>query len=181
MRKLLCVALLAACELQPAPKQQPAPPAPTPPEPVPAKPVEPPPPPVVDAGPPRIEITADCMQVGSKIAQVFIESAKDAGQKAIFEQERANMTRKTGEACTTQGWNEAARKCYLATRTPAEIKTCEKKHTPPPTAPAPPAAAPTAPAPRAETPPAPAGSGSAPKPEPQPKMPEPKAKTPAKP
>jgi hypothetical protein len=141
MRKLLCLAVLAACELQPAPKQQPAPAAP--PAPTPAEPVEAPPPtPEPGAGSAvRIDITPECMQVATRVAQVFIDSAKDPGQKSIYEQERANMTRKTGEACTTQGWSDAARACYLGTKQPADIKACERKHT---LAPAPSGAAPSA-------------------------------------
>lgn len=149
MRKLIALVVLAACELKPAPKEQPAPPQPVPAEA--AKPVRPPPP-VVDPGPagaagsaaPRVEISPACLQVGAKVAQVFIDSAKDPAQKTVYEQERANMTRKTGEACTTQGWSEAARKCYLATKTPAAIKACERKFTPPPAAKPPAPSAPPA-------------------------------------
>src|SRR5687767_10745285 len=124
MRKLVCLILLAACELQPAPKKQPAPP---PPPPVEAqKPVEAPQIPAAGSGA-KIEITAQCLEVAAKVAQVFIDSATDPAQKSIYEQERANMTRKTGEACTTQGWSEDARKCYLASKDPAGIKACEKQ------------------------------------------------------
>jgi hypothetical protein len=129
--RALAFVLLAACELQPAPKKQPEPPpaAQAPPEA--QKPVEPPPPAVAPGVPadaaPKIEISAVCLEVAAKVAQVFIDSAADPAQKSIYEQERANMTRKTGEACTTQGWSEEARKCYLATKTPAEIKACELK------------------------------------------------------
>jgi hypothetical protein len=151
MKKLVAVVLLAACELQPAPKQEPAP-APSPPAVTPADAPAPVPPPVdaalPDAGPPKIEISAPCLEVGAKIAQVFIDSAKDPVQHTALEQQRADMTRKTGEACTTQGWSEQARKCYLAAKTPAQIKACETKFTPPPA----PAKAPAQPA---------AGAGSA--------------------
>lgn len=137
MKKLACLLLLAACELQPAPKQQPTSAAPAvPPEPTPppvARPPEAPPVAPSDAGSaaPAIEITPACLQVGAKVAQVFIDSAKDPAQHTIYEQERANMTRKTGAACTTQVWSDAARACYLATKTPADIKKCELKFTPP--------------------------------------------------
>lgn len=132
MKKPVALVLFAACELQPAPKHQPAPvpaavtpadaPAPVPP------PVDAAPP---DAGPPKVEISAPCLEVGAKIAQVFIDSAKDPVQRTALEQMRADMTRKTGEACTTQTWSAEARKCYLATKTPAQIKACETKFTPP--------------------------------------------------
>jgi len=129
--RALALILLAACELQPAPKQQAAPPPPPPAAQVEApKPVAPPPTPPAGAGSavaPKIEVTAPCLEVGAKVASVFIDNATDPGQKSIYEQERANMTRKTAEACTTQGWSDEARTCYLATKTPAEIKACETK------------------------------------------------------
>ncbi|HEY5950730.1 MAG TPA: hypothetical protein VIV40_34800 [Kofleriaceae bacterium] len=148
--RALCLVLVAGCEIQPAPKKQPAPPPPPPAQEV-AKPVEAPPADAGvagDAGPPKLEITPACVEVGAKVAQVFIDSATDPGQKSIYEQERANMTRKTGEACTTQGWSEPARNCYLAAKTPAQIKACETKF------PAPQAAAPP-------PPPKPASAGGA--------------------
>lgn len=149
MRTLIALAVLAACELRPAPKEQPAPPAPVPTEAT--TPAEaPPPPPVVAARPPvgagsaapRVEISPACLEVGAKVAQVLVDSAKDPAQKTVYEQARANMTRKTGEACTTQEWSDKARACYLAARTPAAIKACEKKFSPPP------AAKPSAPSPQ---------------------------------
>ena len=129
MMRALGFVVLAACEIQPAPKKEPpsAPPVAVPEA---AKPVEQPPPPpaaVADGGVVKIEISAPCLEVGAKVAQVFIDGASDPAQKSIYEQERANMTRKTGEACTVQGWIEDARKCYLAAKTPAEIKACELK------------------------------------------------------
>jgi hypothetical protein len=158
--RALCLVLLAACELQPPPKQQAAPPAPVPAQ----QPAPPPaaPPPVIEgsaagagsagagsgSAAPKIEISAPCLEVGAKIAQVFIDSATDTAHRTVLEQERANMTRKTGEACTTQSWSDQARACYLGTKTPADIKACETKFTPPPGAP-----------PAGATPPAAAGSG----------------------
>lgn len=150
MKKLACLLLLAACELKPAPKQQPTsaapavPPAPTPaptpaPAPAPAPVARPEPaPPPADAGSagPQIAITPACSKVAARVAQVFIDSAKDPAQRTIYEQERANMTRKTGAACTAQGWSDAARGCYLAAKTPVDIKRCELKFTPPPARPA---------------------------------------------
>ena len=125
MRRFPALALLwlAACEIQPAPKKQPEPAAQEAP-----KVVEPPP---ADAGVAdaavKIEITAACLQVAAKVAQVFIDAASDPAQKSIYEQERANMVRKTGEACTVQAWSENAHNCYLAAKTPVDIKACETK------------------------------------------------------
>jgi hypothetical protein len=140
MRKLLCLFLLAACELQPAPKKEPAPPPPAEPPPPPpaARPAEPTAGSAADT-PPRIAITDDCLQVAVHVAQVIVSNATDAAQKSVYEQERPNMVRKTGEACTTQAWSDAARKCYLGTKAPADITKCEQKFSPPP---APPSAPP---------------------------------------
>lgn len=148
MRSALALILLAACEIQPAPKKQAAPPPPPPAAQVEApKPVEPTPAPP-NAGsaaglpqPPKIEVNAPCLQVGAKVASVFIDNETDPGQKSIREQERGNLTRKTAEACTVQGWSEEARNCYLATQTPAEINACATKFPRPPR-PAPPAPTP---------------------------------------
>jgi hypothetical protein len=182
MRALAAVlfALLAACELQPAPKKQPEPPPPA----APVEPVQPAPPPpapadagVADAGGTiQIEISAPCMEVAAKLAQVFIDAQKDPAQKSIAEQARADMTRKMGVACTVQGWSDEARKCYLAAKSEPDIRACEKKfpapaQPPKPTAPVgtPPAgsaapAAPTAPAPG--KPPGPTGPTKANRPTP---------------
>ena len=141
MRKLIALVLLAACELRPAPQEQPA--QPEPPGAEAPKPVEAPPP-VADAGAavgqgsaaaagsaaPRVEISPACLEVGAKVAQVVIDATKDPARKAVYEQERATITRKTGEACTTQAWSDKARACYLAAKTPAAHKRCEAKFLP---------------------------------------------------
>ena len=125
MRRALPLLLLAACELQPAPKKQAAPPPPPPTAQVEAaKPVEQPPPPPTA---PKLEINAQCLEVSAKIASVFIDSATDPGQKSIYEQDRANMSRKMGEACMLQGWSDEARACYLASKSQADLKACETK------------------------------------------------------
>jgi hypothetical protein len=72
------------------------------------------------------------MEVAVKVAQVFIDSAKDPAQKTVLEQERANMTRRTGEACTAQAWSDDARACFLKSKSPAELSACEKQFMPPP-------------------------------------------------
>jgi len=144
MRKLVYLVVFAvACDLQPAPKQETPPPSsPAPTDAV--KPVAPPPAPAAAVPPsaPPVVITPACMDLATKIVQVFIDNAEDAAQKSSFEQVRSTMVRKTGETCTEQGWSNEARSCYAAAKTPADIKACERKHTPPPSA-KPPAAAPS--------------------------------------
>jgi hypothetical protein len=139
MRKLTVLVLLAACELQPAPKQEAPPPAkpapteaakPTPTEA--AKPVETPPTP-----PAPVETSAACKEVGVKIAQLLIDGVTDPAQKSIYEKERGNIARKTAEACTAQAWSEEARTCYLGAKSAAELKGCETMYTPPKAQPAP--------------------------------------------
>jgi hypothetical protein len=160
--RALVLVMLAACELQPPPKQQAEPPPPAPPVEA-VKPVEAPPPappPAADAGAgsaATIEITAPCMEVAAKLAQVFIDSQKDPGAKSNAEQARADMTRKMGEACTVQPWSEPQRKCYLAARSEPEIRACEKKFR----APQPAAPQPAAPQPGTPQPAAPAKPGAA--------------------
>lgn len=132
----LVLVLCAACELQPAPKKQPPPPPPPAAEA--AKPVEapPPPPPPSEAAAgsgsaaKKIEITAPCMEVAAKLAQLFIDLQTDPGAKSNAEQARGDMTRKMGEACTVQPWSEEARKCYLAAKSEPDIRECEKKFPP---------------------------------------------------
>jgi hypothetical protein len=155
MPRALVLILLAACELQPPPKKQAEPPPPPPAAQVEApKPVEPPPaPPAAGSGSAeKVEITAPCLQVAAKLAQLFIDVQTDPGAKSNAEQARADMTRKMGEACTVQGWTDEARGCFLAAKTEPDIRVCEKKFPggKPATAPA---AAPT------PAPPKPTGAG----------------------
>ena len=144
--RALALIVLAACELQPAPKKQAAPPPPPPSAQVEAaKPVEV----VADAGAAvnaagsgsaaKIEITAPCMEVAAKLAQVFIDVQTDPGAKSNAEQARGDMIRKMGEACTVQPWSTEARACFLAAKTEPDIRACEQKFPAPrpPTAPKP--------------------------------------------
>jgi hypothetical protein len=126
MRIALVAVLLAACELQPAPKQQPAP----------VIEAAPPPPPAdaqiadaadVDAGPAPIKASADCLRLAAHLVDVVVASATDPAQKTIYEGERMQMTRSLAESCTNEPWSPESQKCYLATKTPAHIKACEKK------------------------------------------------------
>jgi hypothetical protein len=75
----------------------------------------------------KIEITAPCLEVAAKLAQLFIDLQKDPGAKSNAEQARGDMTRKMGEACTVQAWTVEARACFLASKSEADIRACEKK------------------------------------------------------
>ena len=141
MRIAFVALLLAACELQPAPKNKP---------PVVTETAPPPPPPadaaiaadatVVDAGPMAIEASPDCLKVAAHLVDVVVATATDPAQKSVYEGERMQMTRGMAEACTKTPWSPAAIKCYGATKTTAAIKACEKKFPPTPPPPPPPAA-----------------------------------------
>jgi hypothetical protein len=151
--RAFALALLAACELQPAPKKQAAPPPPPPAEQVEAaKPVEAPPGPIAagSGSAAKIEVTAPCMEVATKLAQLFIDVQTDPGAKSNAEQARGDMTRKMGEACTVQVWSADARSCFLAAKSEPDIRACEKKFPPPR-----PAAPPQQPMPPSAPPPGP--------------------------
>ncbi|HSD89239.1 MAG TPA: hypothetical protein VLB44_17040 [Kofleriaceae bacterium] len=134
--RIALLLLLAACEIQPAPKKQPAPVIENAGSAQPAPPPAPPPAAaeaaIADAGPRAPEASEPCIAVAAHVAEVFIQSATDPAQKAVYEQEREKMIRATSEACTKQAWPDDAQKCYLVTKTPAEIKACETKFPPQP-------------------------------------------------
>lgn len=135
MKKLLMLCLLAACELQPAPKQ--APPAPVGSAAGSAAPVAVAPP--ADAGvvanavdaavrvipppPPAVQPTADCQKAAVRYTDLFIEAAP-AAQKGIFEQDRTNTVRRTEIACTQQGWTNTALACIDQAKTDRDARAC---------------------------------------------------------
>src|SRR4051812_19013015 len=111
---LVVLSIVAACEIQPAPKKQPAPvQAPTPPPQAPTLPV------VGDAGVSDaasidIEGTKECITLAAHLADVFVQSATDPAQHAIYEQEPMRSVKAMADACTKQHWTDAAQKCYAA-------------------------------------------------------------------
>lgn len=153
MKKLLMLSVLAACELQPAPKQAP-PPAPASAGSAAAAAVATPGDAgvvatgsaaavAVDAGvrivappPPAVQPTADCQKAAIRYAALFIEAAPPA-QRGIFEQDRANTVRKTEIACTQQAWPPAALACIDQAKNDRDARACLVKF-PPPGAPPPP-------------------------------------------
>jgi hypothetical protein len=135
MRALTFVALAvlgAGCDIQPSPKKESPATTPTP-APAPTEAprfVQPTPPALPEQ--PKVETTGDCIEVGKHVAEVFIASATDPAQKSVFEQERTRVVKATAEVCTTQVWSADARGCYMAAKTPAEIKACETQFPGPP-------------------------------------------------
>lgn len=123
---LSCAALLGtACDIQPTPKKQPPATTPTPAPTEAPKFVQPTPPALPEQ--PKVETTGECTDVGKHVADVFVESTTDPAQKSVLEQERTKIVRATSEACTTQLWSAEARSCYMAAKTPTDIKTCEQQ------------------------------------------------------
>ena len=140
--RCLILFVLAACELQPAPKVPPPAPAPTT-----AVPATPP----GDAGvavvadaapapspPAAAEVSNPCLETGAHVAQVLVDSAKDPAVKAQYEQARDKIVRATAEACTKQAWSEDARRCFVSAKVENDLRACEKKFPPPGPPPPPP-------------------------------------------
>ncbi|HEY3806593.1 MAG TPA: hypothetical protein VGL61_28505 [Kofleriaceae bacterium] len=131
MRVWLVLALVAACDLRPAPKLAPHRDAP---EPIDA--AEPPAPTAIDAavedamaaaGSAAVDASPDCIQTAQQIAGVVIDGA-DASVRGHYEQGRANMVRVISAACTTQGWNADRQQCFRLAKVDADIRACETKY-----------------------------------------------------
>jgi len=108
--------MLAACELVPAPKQQPAPVVPLAAEPAPAD--------ATELVPPTAQT---CEEIGKHVAAVMIAAAKDPAVLSILEQERDATAKKTAENCTAQKWTKAKLECYAQARAPADVKACDQR------------------------------------------------------
>jgi hypothetical protein len=173
MKQLIAFALLAACELQPAP---PAPPPTAPPsgsgaaQPVlagsgsaaAAAPAAAPAPtavaPPAPAAPPPVDVSPQCEQAGIKLATLMIDGAEPS-QKPAFERDRANIVRRTEIVCSQQHWVPAALSCINQSKNDGDARACLEKF-PPPAPAAPPAHATgsAAPSPTRRGPSGPAGS-----------------------
>jgi hypothetical protein len=133
VRGWLVIALLAACDLRPAPKLAPRRDA--------AEPIDaalPPAPVTVDAAmldaadetagsADAVDASPDCVQTAQQIATVVIDGA-DASVRGHYEQGRANMIRVISAACTTQGWNADRQACFRLAKVDADIRACETKY-----------------------------------------------------
>lgn len=124
-------ALLGGCDLKPAPKQRQAPAATKPPAaPAPTE-GAPDKAPVPGEGdkvgvkpPPVADVTPQCLEVGTKVAEIVVQTAKDDQQRAVFERERTKIVRRTAEACTNDQWSEPVRKCFLDASTQEAMQAC---------------------------------------------------------
>lgn len=71
-----------------------------------------------------MDVTAACTDVGVHIAKIVIDSIKDPAQKAALEQDRTKLVRRAAETCTRDVWNEAARGCFLRSKSAPELEAC---------------------------------------------------------
>jgi hypothetical protein len=121
MRAVVIILALAACDFEPAPRQQP-----------------PSTPAVAGSGsgssvgsgsgsgsalPP---VTDACLEASAHFADALIKNANDEPQRHLYEQLRAQTVRRTAEACTSQHWSDAAIHCYSEATTTEQINACQK-------------------------------------------------------
>lgn len=100
---LACAVGATSCELRP------------PPPPAPVAVVAPP----ADAG-----AVASCAEVGERVAVMLVSTAPDDATRGIYEQERANVVRRTTEVCIADAWSAAARRCFLDAATREALQAC---------------------------------------------------------
>jgi hypothetical protein len=134
--RLVVVAMLVACDLQPAPKPEASPPPPTPTVVVdaPVAPVPPPSPVPADAAIAPIDagdaVSQPCLEMAVHVADVLIAAATEPTQKAVLEQERTRIVRRTGEVCS-RGWSAEIIACFRAAANRPDLDACEKLVAPP--------------------------------------------------
>jgi hypothetical protein len=147
----LLLSALGACELEPPPKKAPAA-APTPPPTTPPPAAAPTPPPATPPanpnapppGPPPVvvdgagsgsaalaPVSQPCLDVSDRIAAAMIAETTDPGKKAVLEQERTKIVRKSAEACTRNAWKPEVMKCFMDSKTTVEMQECAKTLQPP--------------------------------------------------
>jgi hypothetical protein len=105
--RAVCVVLLAACDLRPAPK--PAPPR--------------------DAAAIVVAADADelaaCTAVARHIADVMIAEA-DATAKVALEHDRDRLVQRAAEGCNRDHWSDDTLGCYTRAQNRAEIDRCKR-------------------------------------------------------
>jgi hypothetical protein len=124
MWRVVVVMLLAACELQPAPKLVPHRDASVTIDAQPPAPIAIDAPAEADDGGPAP--SADCVTTAQQIASVVIAGA-DPGVRGHYEQGRANMIRVMAAACTSQGWTADKQQCFRLAKLETDIRACEAK------------------------------------------------------
>lgn len=135
---LVGLVLLAACELEPPPKQPPSTQTQTAPGPkVPSVPID------AAAGAPELDaggaqavavaqdVSAACSAIAVHVASTLIENARDPAAKALMDQERPRIVRKTAEACTNDKWSDETLACFTKATTVDEMQICGQNLAPP--------------------------------------------------
>ena len=124
------LAPLGACDLKPAPKEQPGARAPGSAVPEPAAPSAPAAPALPpDAGAPApdaFDVTQPCLDASAHIAEILIKEAKDPGARAALEQDKTKIIRRAAEGCTRDRWPDAAIACFMKAETVAAMEVCGK-------------------------------------------------------
>ncbi len=124
--RLVVLLVLAACDLQPAPKPAAHRDA--------AEPDALPAPPLAtdaengdvgDVG--DVSLSADCVTTSEHIAAVLVDSA-DAGARGSYEDARANMVHSFAAACTKQSWNADRQQCMRLAKLEVDVRACESKY-----------------------------------------------------
>jgi hypothetical protein len=105
-------ALATACDLQPPPRQKPAPTTATA---------------TADAAAPAVPPDADdrvaCTAIANHIADVYIAAA-DQTSRVALDHDRSLLVQKTIDACMP--WSDEIRRCYAAAPDPASLDRCAK-------------------------------------------------------
>jgi len=111
MRVWPVLLVAAACDFRPAPpKQAPKQAAPA----VTADAAAPAPPPGGDS----------CLDVGAHVGELWVATATDSAQKALYEQERTKTVKKMSDSCTAGAWSDVARSCYLKAQKWLDLEAC---------------------------------------------------------
>ena len=66
-----------------------------------------------------------CSALAVHIADVLVQTS-DETQRAFLVQERARLVQQAGASCQRGNWSADKMKCFTATRTQAELDTCNK-------------------------------------------------------
>jgi len=99
--------IIAACDLQPPPKQKPAPP------------------PTSAAVPVDADEMSACTTMAGHIADVVIGAA-DQTSRVALEHDRALLVQRTADGCNRDHWTDEVRACYGAANDPAGLDRCGK-------------------------------------------------------
>jgi hypothetical protein len=112
MRRAAVLLVLAACDFRPAPPK----PAPNQAAPV----AE-----AVDAAAPAPPPGGDgCLELGAHVGELWVATATDAAEKALYEQERTKTVKRMSDTCTRDAWSDVARSCYLKAQKWLDLEAC---------------------------------------------------------